>query len=354
MPDIPSAIEVYPVHHLPIIKAYADQLGLVGLINHYVPTEMDVDAGTVVLGLVLDTLSGRSPLYRLEEFFAQQDTELLLGKAFPPQAFTDDTVGRVLDRLYDFGTMKLFTACAVRAATRFGLERRYVHFDTTSRSVWGEYQFAETQDLPFQVTYGYSKDKRPDLKQFVLSTLCVDRAVPIWGKPEDGNASDKTLNTTLLSEITQLLARHGAAPGAYIYIADAALVTEDNLAALGDTRFITRLPATYGECGRVIAEVVAHNQWEAVGVLAQTPPTKHRPGTCYKVAESSVTLYGQPYRAVVVHSSSQDQRRQKASRRPIRRSKRLYARRPTRSISAVPMPRPPPHSCGRCRAPITG
>jgi hypothetical protein len=27
-----------------------------------------------VLGLVLDTLSGRSPLYRLEEFFAHQDT----------------------------------------------------------------------------------------------------------------------------------------------------------------------------------------------------------------------------------------------------------------------------------------
>jgi Domain of unknown function (DUF4277) len=152
MPGLSTEIEVYPVHHLPILKAYADQLGLVGLINHYVPTEMDVDAGTIVLGLVLDTLSGRSPLYRLEEFFAQQDTALLLGKALPPQAFTDDTVGRVLDRLYDFGTMRLFTACAVRAATRFGLERRYVHFDTTSRSVWGDYQYAEEQDVPFHIT----------------------------------------------------------------------------------------------------------------------------------------------------------------------------------------------------------
>jgi len=320
MSSIPSEIEVYPVQHLPIIKAYADQLGLVSLINHYVPTEMAMDAGTVVLGLVLDTLSGRSPLYRLEEFFAHQDTELLLGKAVPPQAFTDDTVGRVLDRLYDFGTMRLFTACAVRAATRFGLERRYVHFDTTSRSVWGAYQFAETQDLPFQVTYGYSKDKRPDLKQFVLSTLCVDRAVPIWGKPEDGNASDKTLNTTVLSEIAQHLACHGVAPGAYIYIADAALVTEDNLAALEDTLFITRLPATYSECGRVIAEAVAHNRWEEVGVLAQTQPTRHRPGTFYKVAESHVTLYGKAYRAIVVHSSSQDQRRQQALAREIQAS----------------------------------
>ena len=154
MQALSPAIEVYPVQHLPILKAYADQLGLVSLINHYVPTERGVEAGTVVLAMVLDTLSGRSPLSRLEEFLAQQDTELLVGKAVPPQAFTDDTVGRVLDRLYDFGTTRLCTACAVRAAMRFGLERRSVHFDTTSRSVWGAYQFAETQDLPFQLTYG--------------------------------------------------------------------------------------------------------------------------------------------------------------------------------------------------------
>ena len=182
------------------------------------------------------------------------------------------------------------------------------------------YQFAETQDLPLQVTYGYSKEKRPDLKQCVLSTLCVDRAVPMWGQPEDGNASDKTLNTTLLSEIAQLLAQYGVQPGASISIADAALVTEDNLAALRDTLFITRLPATYSACARIIAEAVAHNHWEVVGVLAQTPPTKHRPGTFYKVAEGEVTLYGKPYRAVVVHSSSQDQRRQQHLAREIQAS----------------------------------
>jgi transposase len=317
MQDSPSAIEVYPVHHLPIIKAYADQLGLVSSINHLVPTEMAVDVGTIVLGLVLDTLSSRSPLSRLEEFFAHQDTELLLGKALPPHAFNDDAVGRVLDRLYDMGTMKIFTACAVRAVTQFGLERRYVHFDTTSCSVWGEYAFAETQDVPFSVTYGYSKDKRPDLKQFVLSMLCVDRAVPLWGKPEDGNASDKTLNTTLLSEIAQMLARHGVAPGAYIYIADAALVTEDNLKALGNTLFISRLPATYKECERAIAEAVTHDQWDEVGLVAQTKPTRHRPAASYKVAERTVTLYDKEYRAVVIHSSSQDQRRQQRLAREI-------------------------------------
>jgi transposase len=247
MQDIPLDIEAYQVHHLPIVKAYADHIGLVEEINRLVPTEMEVDPGTIVLGMILDTLSGRSPLYRLEDFFAQHDTELLLGKAIASDTFNDDTVGRVLDRLYEVGTMKLFTACAVRADQVFGLDKRYVHFDTTSVSVYGDYLPPEDQqehEVPFTITYGYSKDKRPDLKQFVLSTLCVDRAVPLWGKPEDGNASDKTLNTTILSEIARLLAHPGVSPGAYIYVADAALVTEDNLAALGDTLFISRLPAT--------------------------------------------------------------------------------------------------------------
>jgi hypothetical protein len=115
---------------------------------------MDRDAGTVVLGLVLATRSGRSPLYRLAEFFAHPDTALLLGQALPPHALNDATVGRVRDRLSDFGPMRLFTSCAVRAATRFGLERRSVPCDTTSRSVWGESQFAAAQALPFQGTSG--------------------------------------------------------------------------------------------------------------------------------------------------------------------------------------------------------
>ena len=319
-------IEAYQVQHLPLVKAYADKIGLVEVINQVVPTEMDVDPGTIVLGMILDTLSGRSPLYRLEEFFTNQDTALLLGKAVAPEVFNDDTVGRVLERLYDVGTMKIFTACAVRADQVYGLDKRYVHFDTTSISVYGDYLPPEGQPgqqeqaVPFTITHGYSKDKRPDLKQFVFSTLCVDRAVPLWGKPEDGNASDKTVNNTVLSDIATFLAKHGVAPGAYIYVADAALVTEDNLAALGDTLFISRLPATYNACGRLITEAVAHNTWEDVGVLAHTKPTKHRPVTSYKAYEGEVTLYGTPYRAVVVHSSAQDKRRQQRLARDIQTS----------------------------------
>jgi transposase len=229
----------------------------------------------------------------------------------------------VFDRLYDTGTMKVCTACAVRADQVFGFDKRDGHCDTTSMTVYGDdglpEETAEPQG-PFTITDGDSKDTRPDLKPFVFATRCVDRAVPIWGKPEDGHASDTTVNHTLLSDMATFLATHEVAPGASIYVADAARVTEDNLATRGDTLLITRLPATYNACGRLLTEAVVHNTWQEVGVLAHTKPTKHRPVTFYQADEGQVALYGRPYRAVVVHSRAQDKRRQQRLARDIQAS----------------------------------
>ena len=207
--------------------------------------------------------------------------------------------------------MKVFTAFATRAAAQCGFARRSVHCDTTSQHVYGDYRVDDARQTPFTLPYGYRKDTRPDRKQFVLSTLCVDRAVPIWSRHEDGNASEKTINTTVRSEISQIMARYGVAPGAYVDIADAAMVSEAHRNALGKTLFMSRLPATYTECARLIPQAVAAQRWHEVGVLAQSKPTKNRPATVYRLWESPVSLHGPTSRAVVVHSSSLDCRRQK-------------------------------------------
>ena len=48
--------------------------------------ERGISPGRIVLALMLDALSGRSPLFRLPQAFAKMDTELLLGEAnFPGQ-----------------------------------------------------------------------------------------------------------------------------------------------------------------------------------------------------------------------------------------------------------------------------
>jgi hypothetical protein len=81
------------------------------------------------------------------------------------------------------------------------------------------------------------------------------------------------------------------------------------------------LPAVYAECGRVISETVTADKWGEVGQLARTKPTANRPATLYRAAESTVTPYGNEYRAVVVHSSAHDRRRQKKIDRELTREK---------------------------------
>jgi len=306
--------------HMPIVKAYAKKIGLVDTIDRLVDTQMELSPGMVVFAMVLDTLSGRTPLYRLTEFFEEKDTELLLGAAIEPERFCDYNLGRSMDKIFETGTQKIFSQLAQNALTVFNVDPRRLHFDTTSVSVFGDYDLL---DPPFDITYGYSKDKRPDLKQFLVSMLCVDRNIPILGATKDGNASDKTLNNELLTNISKYMAEHGLQPGAYVYVADAAFVTADNLEkADGQTFFLTRLPATYSECGRVIRDAVESDHWIDIGPLAEEPDRPKRPTAYYRAYEGTVELYGKTYRAIVVHSSVHDKRRHKRIDRLLKQDRK--------------------------------
>jgi hypothetical protein len=121
--------------HLPVIAAFCNRIGLTEVIDRVVPTEMEVSVGTIIQGMILDTLSGRSPLYRLIEFFKHQNTDALLGK--------------------------------------------------------------------------------------------------------DGNASDKSINNAVLSRISKHMAKYGLQPGAFVYIADSAMVM-----ALNETFPFSKIPSS--------------------------------------------------------------------------------------------------------------
>ena len=305
--------------HLPIVKQYAKRINLVETINQLVDSQMELSPGMAILAMVLDTLSGRTPLYRLTEFFEEKDTELLLGSAIEPERFCDTNLGRAMDKIFETGTLKIFSQLAQNAIAVFDVDARCVHFDTTSVSVYGDYDLA---DPPFKITYGHSKAKRPDLKQFLVSMLCVDNNIPILGATKDGNASDKTVNNELLTDISKHMARHGLAPGAYVYIADSAFVTEDNLNKAEKTMFLSRLPATYNECGRVIRQAVSADDWIDIGPLAEERSRPKRPTAHYKAYDSTVALYGKTYRAIVVHSSAHDKRRHKRIDRQLQKDRK--------------------------------
>jgi len=314
-----SNLTITNVQFLPIIKEYAARIKLVDTINHLVATEMELQPGEVVFGMVLDTLSGRSPLYRLMDFLEEKDIELLLGKDVSVDQFTDHNIGRALDKIFQTGTQKIFGQLSQNAVNGFQIKPTGAHYDTTSVSVYGDYDMT---DEPFEITYGHSKDKRPDLKQFLVEMLCVDRNIPLFGATRDGNASDKTLNNELLSTISKHMANHGLEENAFVYVADSAFVTKDNLEKAGTgTKFISRLPATYKECSRVIRDAVQSDEWIDIGIIAETEDTKKRPAAYYKAFDTTVTLYNTTYRAIVIHSSAHDKRRHKRIDRQLKKDK---------------------------------
>ncbi len=323
---VPDYMQITRADHLPIIAAFCRHIDFVETINRVVPTEMEVSVGVFIQGMILDILSGRSPLYRLADFFEHQDTELLLGEEVAVNSFNDTTVARAMDAVFNVGAEKVFNAIAFKASCRFSLEKRHVHFDTTSVNVWGDYKQCSPDSGSVNITFGYSKDHRPDLKQFLIKMLCVGRNIPIVGSCEDGNTSDKAINNTLLSCISQHMAKYGLEPGAFVYVADSAMVTEDNLATIGENLFLTRLPFSYNEANRVVSEAIAEDSWEEIGTLNKTPTADKRPPARYRVTEKTVVLYQKQYRAVVVHSSAHDKRRTNRMDREIKASKKLVSK----------------------------
>ncbi len=316
--------EIYNYGHLPAAAAYCRRLRLVETVNSIVSSQMNIQPGVVVQAMVMDTLSGRSPLYRLKEFMTERDVELLTGDNLPAEAFSDINVGRSLDAIFAAGPSRIVTELGVLATNTFALDTSVPSYDTTSTSLWGDYRDCE-DDVPppgSVITWGHSKDKRPDLKQFMTELLCVDRGVPIFGRTIDGNSSDKTSNNVILSRISTIMSKHGLGSGAFIYVADSAMVTKENLEAVGSNRFISRLPANYKECERAIGVAVDTNEWTHIGKTSEIITSGNRPCAQYKAFETTVTLYEKRYRAVVIHSSSHDKRRQKRYDRLVATSKK--------------------------------
>lgn len=305
--------EVFSHGHLPVAAAFCRRLGLVQLVNEMVPSKMVVSPGVMVQAMVLDTLSGRSPLYRIKSFMEEQDVELLVGEDIPANTFSDINIGRSLDTIFKAGPSKIVTELGVRATSIFMLDTTAPSYDTTSTNVWGDYHACETDQPPpgSCITRGYSKDHRPDLKQFMTELLCVDGGVPIFGRNLDGNSSDKKSNNVILTRISSIMSKHGLGPGAFVYVADSAMVTKENLLAVDPNRFVTRLPANYNQCECAIRKAVDSAEWTQIGSLAKIATRGNRPCAQYKTFETTVTLHEKKYRAIVIHSSSHDKRRQK-------------------------------------------
>jgi transposase len=171
------------------------------------------------------------------------------------------------------------------------------------------------------ITYGHSKDNRPDLKQIVYGLTVSKDGIPVLGEVLAGNTSDKTWNQGMIQTLRETL---GLELAQLIYVADSAMVTKENLRLLAEQRlqFISRLPANFGLLEDLKRQAWERNAWVEVDSL-----TNREGAAVYRIQELEQNLYGQTYRFVVVHSSHLDTRKQKTLQRLIgeERKERLQA-----------------------------
>jgi transposase len=186
-----------------------------------------------------------APLYLFEQFFVGKATEHLLGEGIRAEHLNDDRMGRVLDELYEVGLSELFVEIALNAAQRFGVATTSVHLDSSSFHVDGEYEGSATEaDEPaaIAITYGYSRDHRADLKQFVVDLMCSgDGDIPLYLRVGDGNESDKAVFAQLMGQFKAQLNFDA------LFVADSALYSQENLQALAGLRWLSRVPATLNQ-----------------------------------------------------------------------------------------------------------
>jgi transposase len=282
-------IEVRDIDHLGIVAGIIDEIGLVEEIDRKLGTHPQerVSPGRATKAMILNGLGFLSaPLYLFGEFFSGKATEHLLGTGIEPEHLNDDRLGRVLDKLFEADLTEVFIGVASRAAGRFGVSTKSIHLDATSFHLHGHYDDEKPEDpKEIRVTYGYSREHRPDLKQFMVDLMSTgESGVPLFFRVADGNEADQTVFAELLKDFRTRLDLNA------LFVADSALYSAENLASLGYLRWLCRVPRTLGEARRVLAE---------------TPPevfveSANHKG--YRVAEIESDYGGVSQRWLVVHS----------------------------------------------------
>jgi len=270
----PQEIEIQNIDHLGIVAGIIDSIGIVEIINEIIGVEKDekVSAGQVVKAMIINGLGFVSkPLYMFPEYFETIACEHLIGTGVKPEYLNDDKLGRVMDKLFIKGLDTIFFIIAVKAAQKFGVSLSTSHLDSSSMHVHGQYNTSlpevifenqrlennqELEELAVKspqeitITYGYSRDHRPDLKQFIIEMICTgDGDIPIFLKLASGNQADSSCFGKISVEYQKQLEVNS------LIVADSALYTESNLKMMSDLRWLCRVPLSIKAAKSLISTI---------------------------------------------------------------------------------------------------
>ncbi|MEG4213741.1 IS1634 family transposase [Microcoleus sp. S13_B4] len=269
-----SEMKVENLDHLGLIAGLIDEIGIVQKINELVGEQLGeiVSPGLVVTAMIINGLGMVSaPLYLFSKFFEGKAIEHLLGAGIQASHLNDDRLGRVLDKLYLAGITEIFTTIALSAAQKFEINTDTSHLDSSSFHLHGKYEHElpsvsffrteternqldnlsinhQTPPIPIEITYGYSRDHRPDLKQFILDLICSgDGDVPIFLRVASGNESDNSIFASICQDLKKNLDS--------LMVADSALYTAPNLEMLTNLRWLTRVPLSLKQAQQLVSQL---------------------------------------------------------------------------------------------------
>ena len=249
----------------------------------------------------MDWAKVSAPLYLFEKFFVGKATEHLLGEGIRSEHLPDDRLGRILDKLHESGLTEIFVTVALSAAGQFGVNIDSLHLDSSSFHVDGDYQQQDetVESGAIHITQGYSRDHRPDLKQFIVDIMCSgDGDIPLYLRVGDGNETDSAIFAQLTREFRQQWDIDA------LFVADAALYTAGNLAQMEQLRWVSRVPATLTSAKQLLLDI------EPDAFVARKLPG-------YKIAACGNTYAGIQQRWLVIESQARLESDKKQLAKPV-------------------------------------
>ena len=294
--------------HLGIVAGIIDDLGIVNTIDARIgrSEREEISTGEAVKAMIINGLGfSDRPLSLTPQFYENKAIESLFRPGVSAEHFNRFKLGRAMDAIHKYGSELLFSEIALKACQQEKVDNRFNHLDTSSFSLTSKY-LPHSDEHASQITHGYSKDHRPDLKQAVLEIMVSsDGGVPTLCKSWSGNSSD---NKIFEERSRLLLKSFKEADSQKYFIADSKLYTEDNAANLKCLNYITRIPNTIGTVAPIIRQALASSFWISNG-------TSHR--------RYSVELchYQVAQRWIVVDSEEARSRSEKTISKAVQREK---------------------------------
>jgi transposase len=208
---------ISPVAHLPLVLGILRKLQVAFLIDEMIPPHRDnvMSCGTGVEALVLAILDGDHALYKVGARLEERGMLPLLQAGLERESLNDYRLGQILERLFAVNLNRVFGTVALKALELYRIETVWLHQDTTTLSLYGAYEASEVSREPAasasdapevpRPAFGHSKDRRPDLKQVMLSLgVSGDGGLPLRLGIRDGNTSDSTETPVALEECLAL------------------------------------------------------------------------------------------------------------------------------------------------------